>query len=256
MIIEFSKNSEINVKRLSTDNGLKYPKLLEIVNSILDWENSIFPTRINLDPATDELHSVQDRKIFGETPVLKPGWSFNYLGQELVFIDEDTLAILDSESGIFGLVRALSHILAEYKISHRIGYLQNIDTLYGPKYNFNHLTKLAEFWGDICILDLDEVTYDMLQEIDINREEQNDWKRISLPISIKDFISTLSNDNEWIYLKVTAGSVLLFPVIVSINPYLGVCIYNEDDIVDEEIAKSIILTYIAKKYTEKKNNSN
>lgn len=252
MIIEFSRSSEINVKRLNSENCPKYPKLLDITNSIIDWENSIFPKTIEIDPTTDELHEIQNRKLFGDNPALKPGWTFNYYGQELVFIDNDTLFILDTESGGFGLIRAMSHILAEYKISHGVGYLQNIKLPSYFKNNFNHLTKLADFWGDVYILDPNEVTYDLIKKEEIDREEQNGWNRVSLPISVKDLASILFSDNEWIDVKVTAESILLFPAIISINPYFGVCIYNEDEIVDEDVAKSIILSYLVKQYLKNK----
>ena len=254
MIVEITSISKENIKNLNKDQYPKYPNLLGIANSIIDWPNSKFPTLSkivgNQVDKDAKIESVERRDLLGEVPELQVGWAFNYLGQSLIFLDNDTLCILDTESGMFGLVRAISHIISEYKIKKGLSYIPEFKANFGKSQN---VINLSEVWNDVDILSKDDVTYSEVPLTELKSNEE--LTQITFPIAIKDIVSELCGE-ERINLKVTSSSFLFLPTVIQINPYFGKVFYSEEEILDESIAKSIALTYVHRlSNKEKENNS-
>ena len=82
MKIEVISAYNIYVSKSSMlDRSVHYPNIVEILNSIIDWENSDFPKNIDLMSNSKEPQLVEDRTILGDNPQLKDGVTFSYKNQ-------------------------------------------------------------------------------------------------------------------------------------------------------------------------------
>ena len=244
MKIEVISAYNIYVSKSSMlDRSVHYPNIVEILNSIIDWENSDFPKNIDLMSNSKEPQLVEDRTILGDNPQLKDGVTFSYKNQLFYVVDKDKLALINSETGILGLVRIISdYILPEYKIRKNINYL---DTL--VQYN----EELMEISKSTCDqwLSLSIYQSQIIENCDfIENKRFDEEPNFRLPYSLLEFMKTEFPELNEKQMAVTifSSEVDIFGVTLEIQTD-GKVYYDEYEFADENHAKSEILSLLAKK---------
>lgn len=82
---------------------LEKPNLLAKINAIIDWESSQFPPKQKV--SGDDSEWIEDREFLGPDPELKPGNVFKYGNQLLAIENKDSIVLVMSETGPYGLRR-------------------------------------------------------------------------------------------------------------------------------------------------------
>ena len=101
MIIEVTSSTYRKGYGMRLDE-VKESGLLEKLNGIVDWNQSSMPP-VSADPNDDNW--VENREFLGTPPQLKVGTGFKVGNQLLAIEDEDTVVLVMSETGVFGLQR-------------------------------------------------------------------------------------------------------------------------------------------------------
>lgn len=133
MIIKIER---IGYKYLNENSTIEYPGVLDIINSLIDWDNSTFPSSVKLGAAEEDVSIEEDRTVLGAEPKLVPGCVFNYMGQSIGIIDKDTISSEDSSTGPLGIARIFAnYILLEHKIKN------SLDQVEYPKDIFDRIER-------------------------------------------------------------------------------------------------------------------
>ena len=223
-----------------------YNGLLNIINEIIDWDKSEFPKKVNL--LQDEPEIIENREFLGNPPKLVPGIMFIYKKQQLVFIDENTIGLINSETGIFGFYRVInSFILPEYKLRQS----KNIVNAMQP--SFQVLTIIDEIrdWLRTPLLNIEELTIGLPSAEEISKCELNILSNIKLPSGINELILKEFNIEDiqkfvpYIKFSIKSELDLFNDTNLIFNSQTGKIYYNKGEVIDSTYVKMEILSTIS-----------
>lgn len=249
-LIIINKNSELIDKRNMVI--VEYPGLLAIFNSIIDWDACKFPGKIiitELENSTEEENQEtttpmmqEDRSFLGDPPKLVPNIRFIYEGQQLMFLDENKVGLLHSDTGILGIFRVINNFaLLEYKLKERIYSIKTVET---PKQLELRILGDCEAWLNTPIYTIDSleiIIEDKPEEIEIL-----ELVELKLPhFIIKEFLKDLSKYSipncEIVKLKVKT-EVDIFEINILMNTNTGKIYYSKQEVLDTEHIRSEVLS--------------
>ena len=239
MIIQI--NSEDN-RYISKDSvfSISYPNLIEIINSIIDWDKSKFPEEFDI--TGDEPKMVENRTVLGDEPKLKERVTFYYKDQFFYVVDNDTLGLINSQTGPLGLIRTINdYILPEYKIRKCENYLEPL-TLAG----YDN-TPLSLNWLK-CPIYLQFLNGCTFEELSIDDIKDLGEPKLRLPYFILEFLKDVFPEltNKKMTITVNSPDIDIFDVSMEILPN-GRVYYDEDNFADETHVMSEILSLLSEK---------
>lgn len=219
---------------------VSYPDLIEKINSIIDWDNSKFPEDIDITSEDEEPKMVENRKALGDDPKLKERVTFYYRDQLFFVVDKDTLGLVNSDTGVLGLIRVVNdYILPEYKIRKDINYLDPLDDGGLIKNN------IAKPWYSLPIYAqfLNSCTFEEVKD-----EQKHKEPNMRLPYFIMDFLVGEFPElkEKKMTVQVNSPEVDILDVTIEILPN-GKVFYDEDEFADENHVRSEILSLLAGK---------
>lgn len=214
-----------------------YPGIIEILNTIIDWNKCSFPKEIDVTSG-DEPKIIENRLVLGEIPELRHGVIFEYRKQSIYVEDQDTLYIANSDTGVLGLYRVVNdYILPEYKLRTKTGYLKSLE----GEYVRENSPVLS--WIKLPIYKTEIDYYTFKNQLEKRQEES----KFRLPFYFYEIFCELFPGNRNGSYKFSVKSEIdLFSVTFNIDP-LGRVYYDEDDFIDEDHVKSEILSLLAEK---------
>ena len=238
--------NNVDARHISKDALFKvsYSNLLEIINSIIDWDKSEFPKQIDLTSNVDgEPQYVEDRNALGDNPKLRENVLFYFHDQQLLVVDDTTLGLVNSDTGVFGLIRVINDfILPEYKIRKSINYLEPLKVDFPVRGEI-----LSEPWLPIPIYSqfLNRCEF---KEETIEEKQKYGEPKIRLPYFLLDFFKTEFPDlkEKKMIATVNSPDIDLFDVTIEILPN-GRIYYDEDDFADKVHVMAELLSILAEK---------
>ena len=120
------------------------PSLRAKLNSIIEWDQSVFPPKQKEGSSEDEW--VEDREFLGSVPELKIGTTFKFGNQLIAVESEDTIVLVLSETGIKGLQRVWQE-----KIKPELDIVYDSDTPDKAEFEKAQVEDIPENWKEVQI---------------------------------------------------------------------------------------------------------
>ncbi len=213
---------------------VEYKGLLEIINNILDWDNCEFPSTLDLI-SEENPKTVENRDFLGNPPKLVPGVIFIYKKQQLIFIDENTLGLVNTETGVLGLYRVINDfILPEYKLRYQKTYINSVC----PDFLGSKLITHIEPWLKVPIYQIEELEITELSKL----PEQDNSVYLKIPAGIYEL-----HQFEQPIVKISVKSEIdvFNKVNLIFDTSTGRLYYSTDEIIDDTHIMSEILSTIS-----------
>ena len=213
---------------------VEYKGLLDIINNILDWDNCEFPSTLDLI-SEENPKTVENRDFLGNPPKLAPGVIFIYKKQQLVFLDENTLGLVNTETGVLGLYRVINDfILPEYKLRYQETYINSVC----PDFLGSKLITHIEPWLKVPIYQIEELEITELSKF----PEQDNSVYLKIPAGIYELIQF---EQPIVKLSVKSEIDIFDKVNLIFDTSIGRLYYSTDEIIDDTHIMSEILSTIS-----------
>lgn len=213
---------------------VEYKGLLDIINNILDWDNCEFPSTLDLI-SEENPKTVENRDFLGNPPKLVPGVIFIYKKQQLIFLDENTLGLVNTETGVLGLYRVINDfILPEYKLRYQKTYINSVC----PDFLGSKLITHIEPWLKAPIYQIEELEITELSEF----PEQNNSVYLKIPVGIYEL---LQFEQPIVKISVKSEIDIFDKVNLIFDASIGRLYYSTDEIMDDTHIMSEILSTIS-----------
>lgn len=146
----------------STYPQINLERILEKLNSVIDWNNSNFPVKlkpeiqeklygsanikdkVELSESIYEMANpanwIQNREYLGEIPELKPGNVFEWDGTAFLVNSPNNIVGIVSESGVYSINRLEETIEKEYELQ-MMNYPLDLEVLIEPCNSFSSLPE-------------------------------------------------------------------------------------------------------------------
>lgn len=120
------------------------PSLRAKLNSIIEWDQSVFPPKQKEGSSEDEW--VENREFLGQIPELKIGTTFKFGNQLIAIESEDTIVLVLSETGIKGLQRVWQE-----KIKPELDIVYDSDAPEKAEFEKAQVEDIPENWKEVQI---------------------------------------------------------------------------------------------------------
>lgn len=162
--------------------AIKEPKILEIVNSLIDWSSCIWPERIEREIIeVDGKEEVKENRIplidfLGNPPQLKPGNCIMWEKNVIAFDSEDDMVLILSETGPYSLKRFLVkvNIIKGFNELPELGKIEEV-TLERPEKGLEKLHLSYDKW------ELVKSSFDVEKKFAIRIEDE---EKLLFPITV------------------------------------------------------------------------
>ena len=200
---------------------IQKPNLLLMLNSIIEWDFCEFPKEETGQDENGEPVYEENRKYLGEEPELVPGNVFEVDGQVIAINDEESLALVNTDTGGRGLRRVWDEIIDP---------------------------ELDLVWSGLPEVEVEDWEETKKEDIPDSYETGNlEYKKYKI---WKDhFVEGRLEANEDLCVKCEiSGEDFLFPVTVYMMNWSFK--YNPEDFMDENHAKDTVQQIISWFYSE------
>lgn len=254
-------NESLFKSAIGSGLSVYYPGILDILNSIIDWEISLFPVEweSTTDPNNPDViaQSVEKRDYLGEIPKLSPGNVFIYNEQTIRIIDKDYIELIHTSTGALGIVRTLyQRILLEYKLKSKKSFVK-VYNIPGMNKIFDKAAWVKEIKSILEETPIHEdVTVEEVSGEETDLRENGESMKLPYPISgmfLRDKQKTQDQDKFVdLVIRTFIPEIDIIPQTFVITPN-GIVYYDKDLVADENHVLSEILSFISKDMENKNN---